>query len=102
MYKKHTNVIQIYKKGTKCNTLNIQKLIKKLQKTYNFVWRVEEQIMNKTEIINVRLSKELLKKLDPLLQEKSFSSRSEAVRQFLREYVQEQKQRGIKKWKTQC
>ncbi|MCC7574001.1 ribbon-helix-helix domain-containing protein [Candidatus Woesearchaeota archaeon] len=53
--------------------------------------------MNKTEIINVRLSKELLKKLDPLLQEKSFSSRSEAVRQFLREYVQEQKQRGIKK-----
>jgi metal-responsive CopG/Arc/MetJ family transcriptional regulator len=52
--------------------------------------------MNKTEIVNVRLSKELLKKLDPMLQEKSFSSRSEAVRHFLREYVQEQKRRGIK------
>jgi metal-responsive CopG/Arc/MetJ family transcriptional regulator len=47
--------------------------------------------MSKTEIINVRVSKELLQKLDPLLQQKSFGSRSEAVRQFLREYVQEQK-----------
>ena len=45
----------------------------------------------KTEVINVRVTKELLKKLDPVLQEKSFSSRSEAVRQFLREYLQEQK-----------
>jgi metal-responsive CopG/Arc/MetJ family transcriptional regulator len=47
--------------------------------------------MNKTEIVNVRISKDLLKKLDPLLQEKSFSSRSEAIRQFLREHVQEEK-----------
>ena len=49
--------------------------------------------MNKTEIVNVRLPKELLKKLDPLLQEKSYNTRSEAVRQFLREYVQEQREK---------
>jgi metal-responsive CopG/Arc/MetJ family transcriptional regulator len=49
--------------------------------------------MSKTEIINVRVSKELLQKLEPVLQQKSFSSKSEAVRQFLREYVQEQKQK---------
>jgi metal-responsive CopG/Arc/MetJ family transcriptional regulator len=49
--------------------------------------------MDKTEIVNVRLPKELLKKLDLVLKEKSYSSRSEAVRQFLREYVQEQKEK---------
>ncbi len=45
----------------------------------------------KTEVINVRVPKELLKRLEPLLEEKTFSSRSEAIREFLREYVQEQK-----------
>ena len=45
----------------------------------------------KTEVINIRVPKELLKKLDPLLKEQSFSSRSEAIRHFLREHVQEQK-----------
>ena len=61
--------------------------------------------MNKTEIVNVRLSKELLKKLDPLLQEKSFSSRSEAIRQFLREHIEEERNReskhGGREWKIQ-
>lgn len=57
--------------------------------------------MSKTEIVNVRVSKDLLKKLDPLLKEKSFSSRSEAIRHFLREHVneckiRENKSEGIK------
>ena len=57
--------------------------------------------MSKTEIVNVRISKDLLKKLDPLLKEKSFSSRSEAIRHFLREHVneckiRENKSEGIK------
>lgn len=47
--------------------------------------------MNKTEIVNIRFSKELLKKLDEVLKEKAFTSRSEAIRTFLREYVNEQK-----------
>jgi len=50
--------------------------------------------MSKTEIVNVRLPKELLKKLDPLLEKKSYGSRSEAIRQFLREYVEEQREKN--------
>lgn len=44
-----------------------------------------------TEIVNVRLPKELVKKLDLIIQKNQFTSRSEIIRQFLREYIQEQK-----------
>lgn len=47
--------------------------------------------MQKTEIVNVRLPKEIVKKLDLIIDKKLFTTRSEIVRHFLREYVQEQK-----------
>lgn len=44
----------------------------------------------KTEILNIRLPDELILELDNLVKKKIFKSRSEAVREFAREYVQEQ------------
>ena len=44
----------------------------------------------KTEILNIRLPDELILELDNLVQKKVFKSRSEAIREFARAYVQEQ------------
>lgn len=44
-----------------------------------------------TEILNVRLPSEVLTMLDTLVEKKLFSSRSEAIREFCREYVKEAK-----------
>ena len=47
-------------------------------------------VAKKTEILNIRLPDELILELDNLVKKKIFKSRSEAVREFTREYVQEQ------------
>jgi Arc/MetJ-type ribon-helix-helix transcriptional regulator len=47
--------------------------------------------MQKTETLNVRVPNEIAQWIDSLVDKKLFSSRSEVVRHFLREYVQEQK-----------
>ena len=44
----------------------------------------------KTEILNIRLPEELILELDSLVGKKLFKSRSEAVREFARQYVQSQ------------
>lgn len=44
----------------------------------------------RTEILNIRLPDELILELDQLVNKKIFKSRSEAVREFAREYVQSQ------------
>ena len=44
----------------------------------------------RTEILNIRLPDELILELDNLVQKKIFKSRSEAIREFARAYVQEQ------------
>ncbi|MFH1649730.1 MAG: ribbon-helix-helix domain-containing protein [Candidatus Woesearchaeota archaeon] len=41
------------------------------------------------EVVNIRLPDEILSRLDALVKGKIFSSRSEAVRAFCREYVEE-------------
>lgn len=41
------------------------------------------------ETVNVRLPEELLKIIDQLVERGIFSSRSEAIRDFCREYAQE-------------
>lgn len=46
----------------------------------------------KTEVLNIRLPDELILELDTLVKKKIFKSRSEAVREFARMYVQEQDQ----------
>jgi len=44
----------------------------------------------KTEVLNIRLPDELILDLDNFVKKKLFKSRSEAVREFTREYVQSQ------------
>ena len=48
--------------------------------------------MQKTEIINVRIPKEIVKKIEVIIQKNLFTSRSELIRQFLREYVSKKKE----------
>jgi metal-responsive CopG/Arc/MetJ family transcriptional regulator len=48
------------------------------------------RVAKKTEILNIRLPSELILELDSLVKKKIFKSRSEAIREFAREYVQEQ------------
>ena len=43
-----------------------------------------------TEIVNVRVPKELITEIDLLVKKRVFKSRSEAIREFAREYVQSQ------------
>lgn len=43
-----------------------------------------------SEVINVRLPEELILGLDKLVEKRLFKSRSEAIREFARQYVQEQ------------
>ncbi|MFA5797005.1 MAG: ribbon-helix-helix domain-containing protein [Candidatus Woesearchaeota archaeon] len=47
--------------------------------------------MDNIEIINIRLSSELLKKVDELIREGSYSSRSEVIRELCRNYVLEER-----------
>jgi metal-responsive CopG/Arc/MetJ family transcriptional regulator len=42
------------------------------------------------EILNVRVPNDLIIELDSLVKKRVFKSRSEAIREFAREYVQEQ------------
>ena len=61
---------------------------------------------NKTEILNVRLPKDLLLEIDTLVSSRVFNSRSEAIREFAREYVHEKEheenakisERGGERW----
>jgi Arc/MetJ-type ribon-helix-helix transcriptional regulator len=48
-------------------------------------------VRQKTEVVNVRVPDEIAGWIDSLVEKKLFSSRSEVVRHFLREYVQDQK-----------
>ncbi len=45
--------------------------------------------MMETAVINVRLPDEIIRILDSLVEKKLFSSRSEAIRDFLREHLEE-------------
>jgi metal-responsive CopG/Arc/MetJ family transcriptional regulator len=42
------------------------------------------------EVLNIRLPEDLILELDSLVERRVFRSRSEAIREFAREYVQEQ------------
>jgi Arc/MetJ-type ribon-helix-helix transcriptional regulator len=53
-------------------------------------------LRQKTEVVNVRVPDEIAGWIDSLVEKKLFSSRSEVVRHFLREYVSEQKNRNSK------
>lgn len=55
-----------------------------------------QKTTQKTETLNVRVPGEIAVWIDSLVDKKLFSSRSEVVRHFLREYVQEQKQISAK------
>jgi Arc/MetJ-type ribon-helix-helix transcriptional regulator len=46
--------------------------------------------MTEIVITNVRLSKEQARDLDLLIKKKIFSSRAEAIRTFLRDYIREE------------
>ncbi|MGV8162922.1 MAG: ribbon-helix-helix domain-containing protein [Candidatus Nanoarchaeia archaeon] len=48
----------------------------------------------KTETLNVRVPDEIAGWIDSLVEKKLFSSRSEVIRHFLREYVNEQKNKN--------
>lgn len=48
------------------------------------------------EILNVRLPKKITKWLDSLVEHGVFKSRSEAIREFCREYVTDMKELRIK------
>jgi metal-responsive CopG/Arc/MetJ family transcriptional regulator len=50
-----------------------------------------QKVEDRLETLNVRLPDELLAVLDGLVDKGLFSNRSEAIREFLREYVLEHK-----------
>jgi metal-responsive CopG/Arc/MetJ family transcriptional regulator len=45
-------------------------------------------------VVNVRLPEEVVKLLDSLVEKNIFNSRSEAIRQFAREYVLENREKA--------
>lgn len=45
--------------------------------------------MTKTKVLNVRLPQELIRLLDDFVDNSNFNSRSEAIREFARQYVLE-------------
>jgi Arc/MetJ-type ribon-helix-helix transcriptional regulator len=45
--------------------------------------------MIETAVINVRLPEEVIRILDSLIEKELFSTRSEAIREFLREHLEE-------------
>ena len=47
--------------------------------------------MSKVEVVNVRLPEEVIRMLDSLVEKHIFNSRSEAIREFAREYVMQQR-----------
>lgn len=49
----------------------------------------------KTQILNIRLPDEIILELDNLVKKKIFKSRSEAIREFARQYVQEQEKQNF-------
>jgi Arc/MetJ-type ribon-helix-helix transcriptional regulator len=49
---------------------------------------------NRLETVNVRLPDELIKVLDQLVAKGIFANRSEAIREFAREYVLEERRHG--------
>ncbi len=51
-------------------------------------------LRQKTEVVNVRVPDEIAGWIDSLVEKKLFSSRSEVIRHFLREYVQDQKNKS--------
>ena len=46
----------------------------------------------KTQVLNIRIPKELILEIDELVKNKKYKSRSEAIREFARRYVQAQSQ----------
>ena len=48
------------------------------------------RIGNRVKVLNIRVPDDLILELDFLVEKKIFNSRSEAIREFAREYVQEQ------------
>jgi metal-responsive CopG/Arc/MetJ family transcriptional regulator len=48
------------------------------------------RLPKRTEVLNIRLPDDLILELDSLVEKKAFKSRSEAIREFAREYVQGQ------------
>jgi hypothetical protein len=46
--------------------------------------------LTRTEVLNVRIPDELILEIDSLVKKRVFKSRSEAIREFAREYVQQQ------------
>ena len=54
----------------------------------------------KTETLNVRVPDEIAGWIDSLVEKKLFSSRSEVIRPFLREYVNEQKNKNSQNYQN--
>jgi len=48
------------------------------------------RVSKKSQVLNIRLPEELILELDNLVEKRIFKSRSEAIREFARQYVQEQ------------
>jgi Arc/MetJ-type ribon-helix-helix transcriptional regulator len=51
-------------------------------------------MVQKKDTVNVRVPGEIASWIDSLVDKKLFSSRSEVIRHFIREYVQEQKRKN--------
>lgn len=83
----HTNYAYLYGVRKKRMTKNYKTFKNVIQKYI----KGKANIVAETEVINVRLPKEVVEELDKIIQNKLFASRSEIIRHFLREYVQESK-----------
>ena len=46
----------------------------------------------KTQVLNIRIPKELILEIDAVVKNKTYKSRSEAIREFARKYVRAQSQ----------
>ena len=47
----------------------------------------KDRTMSKVKVVNVRLPDEIIKWLDSLVKKNIYNSRSEAIREFSREYI---------------
>jgi Arc/MetJ-type ribon-helix-helix transcriptional regulator len=74
-------------------------LKKAVPKTRTSRRHAEKNAERTAEIVNIRVPKDLILELDDLVKKRVFNSRSEAIREFAREYVleHEETRKGIEK-----
>ncbi len=67
----------------------IEKYINQYTKEYYNTYKIQNNYKMEVEILNVRLPKKIVSWLDSLVEKGIYKSRSEAIRDFSREYLKQ-------------